>query len=159
MKQSEKIISAIVTVALGVLLIVLRSDFISILLTIGGIALIALGAIDLFNRLVPPAVVKIVAGGLIIFCGWVVVQAALYVLAAALLIAGILLLYDKVKNKVRCRTLLYTILDYASCALLIVVGFLLLFNQGNTVDWVLIVSGILTVAEGSILLVGAFSQD
>lgn len=159
MKQSEKIVSAIVTVALGVLLIVLRSDFISILLTIGGIALIALGAIDLFNRLVPPAVVKIVAGGLIIFCGWVVVQAALYVLAAALLIAGILLLYDKVKNKVRCRTLLYTILDYASCALLIVVGFLLLFNQGNTVDWVLIVSGILTVAEGSILLVGAFSQD
>lgn len=159
MKQSEKIISAIITIALGVLLIVLRSDFISILLTIGGVSLIALGVMDIFNRLIPPAVVKIVAGALIIFCGWVVVQAALYVLAAALLIVGILLLYDKIKNKARCRTLLYTVFDYASCALLITVGFLLLFNQGNTVEWVLIVSGVLTVAEGALLLVGAFSQD
>ena len=102
MKKTEKIVSALLTIALGVLLIVLKGSVISILMTVLGVGLIAFGLVDLCNRLIPPAVVKIVVGAIVILCGWVIVEAVLYVLAAALLIVGILLIYEKIKNKSPC---------------------------------------------------------
>ena len=40
MKKSERLITALITIALGVLLIVLRGDLISILMTVVGLGLI-----------------------------------------------------------------------------------------------------------------------
>ena len=91
MKKTEKIISALLTIALGVLLITLRGKFISILMTVLGLGLIAFAVLDLCNRLVPPAVIKAVVGIVIILCGWTIIEAVLYILAAILLVAGILL--------------------------------------------------------------------
>ena len=93
MKKTEKIISALLTIALGVLLIVLKGNVISILMTVLGLGLITFGVFDFFHNLVPPAVIKTVIGAIVILCGWVIVEAVLYVLAAALFIVGILLLY------------------------------------------------------------------
>ncbi|MBQ8686051.1 MAG: DUF308 domain-containing protein [Clostridia bacterium] len=159
MKKSEKIVTALATIALGVLLIVLRGDLISILMTVLGVGLAAFGVMDLFNRRFPPAIVKLVFGLVVIVCGWVIVEAVLYLVAAVLLIAGILLLYEKIKNKVSCATLFYTLCEYAIPIVFIVIGTLLMFNQGNTVDWVFVVGGIFTVIEGGLLLVGAFADD
>ncbi|MBQ8322348.1 MAG: DUF308 domain-containing protein [Clostridia bacterium] len=159
MKKSEKIISALLTVALGVLLIALRGRFISILMTVLGLGLIAFGILDLINKLIPPSVVKIVAGVVVIVCGWAIVGAVLYVVAGVLLIAGILLLYEKIKCRAHCNTWYRTLCEYAVPALFIVIGILLLFNQGNTVDWVFILSGCFTIAEGGLLLVNALSDD
>lgn len=159
MKKTEKIISALLTIALGVLLITLRGKFISILMTVFGLGLIAFAVLDLCNRLVPPAVIKAVVGVVIILCGWTIIEAVLYILAAILLVAGILLLYEKIKNHVRCNALWQTICQYAVPALFIVIGLLFLFNQGNTVKWVFIVSGIFTVVEGGLLLANAIVED
>ncbi len=159
MKKTEKIISAALTMALGVLLIVLQGRLVSILMTVLGLGLIAFGIMDLINRLFPPAVIKLVIGAVIIFCGWVIVSAVLYLVAAALLIVGILLLYEKIKLRVRGVTLFHTLCEYAVPVLFLVIGGLLLFNQGNTVNWVFIVSGVFTVVEGGILLVNAFSEN
>ena len=159
MKKTEKLIAAALTIALGVMLIVLKGDMISISMTVVGIALLVLGVMDLVNKLIPPAVIKLVAGVVIIVCGWVIVGAVLYILAAMLLIAGILLLYEKIKNRTRCENLFYTVCEYAVPALCILIGTLFLFNQGNGVAWIFIVSGLLTIAEGGLLLVDAFSGD
>ena len=129
MKKSEKIIAAILTMAVGVLLIVQQNNFIGLLMTIAGVCLIVFGALDVLHREIPPAVVKIVVGALIIVCGWVLIEAVLYIVAAILLIAGILLLYDKIKKKVVCDTLLFTALEYAVPSLFILIGFLLLFHH------------------------------
>ena len=77
MKQSEKIISAILTMVVGVLLITMKDNFISILMTIAGGCLIVVGVVDACNRLLPPAVIKIVSGLLLIICGRAVVRAVL----------------------------------------------------------------------------------
>ena len=159
MKKSEKIISALLTVALGVLLIVLRGRFISILMTVLGISLIAVGVFDLINKLIPTAVIKLVCGAIVIICGWAIVGAVLYLMAGLLLIAGILLLYEQIKAKIRCDTWYLTLCQYAVPALFIVIGILLLFNQGNTVHWVFVFSGLLTIAEGGLLLVNALFND
>ena len=99
MKTSEKIISAIVTIAIGVLLLVMKKELIGAFMTVIGISIMVLGLLDLFYRLIPPAVVKLVTGALIILCGRVVVEAVLYIVAAILLIVGILMLYDKIRKR------------------------------------------------------------
>ena len=159
MKKTEKLISALLTIALGILLIVLKGGIISIMMTVLGVALLVFGVIDLVNRLIPPAVVKLVLGVVIIICGWAIVTAVLYLLAACLIVAGILLLYEKIKNRVSCASLWLTVCEYAVPAMLLVIGALLLFNQGNTVNWVFIISGIFTVVEGGLLLVNTLAED
>ena len=152
MKKSEKIIAALLTMALGILFIILKDAFIALLMTIAGVSLIVLGIIDLVNKLVPPAVVKIVAGALVVLCGWVIVEAVLYILAAILLIFGILLLYYNIKNNVRGCTFWETILEYATPSICIAIGILLLFHTGAIVNFVFIASGVLAFLEGCIML-------
>lgn len=159
MKKSERIISAILTMVIGVLLITMKDNFIGLLMTVAGGCLIILGIIDVFHRVVPPAVVKIVVGVLIIVCGWALVRAVLYIVSAILLIGGILILYDKIKRKYRCVSIVYTVCEYAIPSVLIFIGALLLFHQAKAVNLIFILSGIFTVIEGGLLLLDAFSQD
>lgn len=155
MKQSEKIISAIATIAFGIVLIILRATFIEVLMTVAGIVLIALGVMDALRQAIPPAVFKIVVGLIVIICGWTIVEAVLYIVAAVLLIAGALLLYDKLKNKIYCTSFLFTILEYAKPAILLLMGVLLLFNQTGLIDFIFIASGVLTILEGGIIIADA----
>lgn len=159
MTKIQKIISAIATMALGVMFIILRSEIISIAMTVLGLGCIVLGVLDLIEKRVPPAVIKIVTGLIVILCGWVIVGAVLYVLAGVLLIAGILFLYEKLKNRVRCKTWYYTLCEYAVPILCIVIGTLFLFNQGNSVNWVFIVGGSITLVEGGLLFVDAMLTE
>ena len=70
MKKSEKILSAILTMGIGIMLIILKGNFIGVLMTVIGACLIALGLMDFWGRLIPPAVVKSVVGIFIIVCGF-----------------------------------------------------------------------------------------
>lgn len=159
MKKTDKIITALLTIALGVLLIVLRGKLVSILMTVLGLGLVSFGVMDLFSRLFPPAVIKIVIGLVIVLCGWVIVEAVLYVVSALLIIAGILLLYEKIRFRETCATLLFTLCEYAVPAVFLIIGTLLLFNNGGVARWVFYFSGAFTILAGGLLLVGAFSGD
>ena len=159
MKRSEKIITAILTMIFGILLITMQDNFIGILMTIGGICLIVLGAVDIFQRWIPPAVVKIVSGILIIVCGWILVEAVLYVVAALLLIVGILLLYDKIRKRVTCHTPWQTVLEYTMPCICILIGALLLFHQAFALEIIFIITGSLTLIEGGLLLIEAFEEE
>ena len=125
----------------------------------GDICIIVLGVVDIFARAIPPAVVKLVSALLIIICGWALVEAVLYIVAAALLIVGILLLYDKLKNKPTCSTLIAKILEYALPSVMIAIGILLLFCQSAAVNFIFILSGILTLIAGGVLLFSAFYSE
>jgi hypothetical protein len=152
MKQTEKVIAGLLTMAVGILFIVMKGGFINLLMTIIGVSLIVIGCIDIANKLVPPAVVKIVGGFLVIICGWVVTQAVLYILAGVLLVFGILFLYYKIKNYVRPCDIWQTILDFATPVICIAIGLLLLFHSGAVVNFVFVTSGLLAVLEGGIML-------
>lgn len=159
MKKTERIIAAVLTMVVGVLLIAMQDKFIGVLMSIAGGCLIALGVVDLCHRYVPPAVVKIISGVLIIVCGWVLVEAVLYIIAAMLLIAGILLLYDKIKKRVACDTVFKTVLEYALPSVFIVIGCLLLFHQAFAIEIIFVITGILTLLDGTILLLEAFEEE
>ncbi len=160
MRKSEKILSAIVVMALGLLFVILRGGFISMIMTVAGVGLIVIGVMDLIQRNVPSAVIKIVSGVLIIIAGWAVVAAVLYILAALLLISGILWLYAEIRRREKCSSVWAALLQFVRPALCIAVGLLLLFQQSEIIDIILICSGVLIMIEGGLLLIQALnSQD
>lgn len=159
MKKTEKIVTALVTIAVGMLLIFLRGDLIKIVMTVLGLGLIALGVIHLFEKQIPLAVIKLAGGVLIIVCGLTVVGIVLYILAVALVVCGILLLYEKIKSRSCQKNTFSHLSQYVTAIFFIVVGLLLFFNQSNTVEWIFIVSGVLTIGEGGVLLFSALIDD
>ena len=159
MKKSEKIITAILTMVIGVFLIVMQDSFVGILMTVAGVCLLVLGVMDIINRMVPPAVVKMTVAVLIIMCGWLLVEAVLYVAAAILLIFGILLLYDKIRKRYRCETPWQTVLEYGIPSGIILIGGLLLIHQAIAIEIILIVCGILAFIEGGAVLLQALEED
>ena len=159
MKTSEKVVSAVLTIVLGILLVVLPNRIVEICMTVLGIVLIVSGILNLIDKMVMPAVVKIVVGALIILCGWVLVSAVLYIVAALLLIYGILQLYARIKLKVKGARVIDTVLAYAAPIVCIVIAFFLFFNQGATLRWVFIVAGIFTIIEGALMLANAFTKN
>jgi hypothetical protein len=144
---------------LGIALLILRGSLISVLMSVVGIVFIAFGIIQWIKGQIVLAIIKAVIGIVLIICGWTVVSAVLYVLAAAVMITGILLLYEQLKNQGCGATLLQKIAAFAYPIVCILIGFFLLFNNGNEAQWVFIVSGSLTVLEGGLLLLSAFALD
>ena len=99
MKKTEKIVCAGAIMLFGVLFILLKSDLMSVLVTILGMAVFVFGIIDIVNQKIAWAVGKLIFGALIIVCAWTLLEAVLYLLAAGLLVLGILLLYDLIRYK------------------------------------------------------------
>lgn len=159
MKKTEKVVVALLTLLLGIALLILRGSLISVLMTVIGIVFIAFGIIQWLRGQIVLAIIKAVIGIVLIICGWAVVSAVLYVLAAAVMITGILLLYEQIKNQHCGATLLQKIAAFAYPIVCILIGFFLLFNEGNEAQWVFIVSGSLTVLEGGLLLLSTFTLD
>ena len=152
MTKSEKLISAILTILVGVLFIAFKAGVVGWAMTVFGVVLIVGGVLNLVDHIVPPAVVKIVMGVVVIVFGWTLMSAVLYVFAAVLLIYGILQIYDLVVNKIK------NVWGYLSPVFLVVIAVCLLFNQGGTINWVFVVSGIFLIIEGALLLVSAFDN-
>jgi hypothetical protein len=159
MKRTEKIIAAVLTMVVGVLLIVMKDKFIGVLTTVIGLGLIVFGIVDIIGGGVPPAVVKMVGGLLVILCGWLVVEAVLYLLSAVTLILGILILYDKIKGRACGNTWWNTALAYAPAGLCIAIGLLLLFHKCLSPTLIFIGCGIFALIEGGILLFNVFWEE
>ena len=159
MKKSEKIIAAVLTIIIGVLLMVLKGKFVGVISVVAGISLIVLGLVDLFADGVAPAVVKIVVGLMVIICGFAVVRAVVYVVSAALLIVGILLLYDKLKNGTRCMDVSQKICEIALPSICILIGILLLFHNAKLMNMIFVICGILSLVEGGLILFNALGED
>ncbi len=158
MKKIEKIIAAALTMAFGILFMLLKSNLIGVLMTILGTALIVFGVIDLLNKTVPLAIFKIFFGALIIVLGWVLFTAVLYVLAVGLLIVGIIVLYDLLRYKRSSFSLKDTdsLIRLAEPLLCIIIGLVLLFKP---LDWVFITAGVFIFLEGSVLLFNAIKNE
>ena len=158
MKKSEKIITALVVMLLGILLLVMKDNFIGIIMTLAGVCFIVLGIVDILAQSVATASLKIVCGIFVAVSGWLLVQAVLYIVAAVLLGLGVILLYQLLKNMGWGYDWWCVVCEYAIPALCILIGGLLLFHKnGGTA--ILIVCGILAVLMGAVILFNALWED
>lgn len=156
--SSDKMIEGALTILLGILFLILQGEVIKVAMTILGVVLIVMAVLDLLDHQTFPAIVKAVFGVVVLIFGLALTTAALYVLAAVLLIWGIYELYAKLKIHLKGNSVGLTVMLYIAPVLNIVLGLLLLFNQSGTVAWVFIVVGVLLIIDGVMLLCDAFSK-
>ena len=159
MKASERIIFALVTIALGVLLVAWRAEIIQVLMTVLGIALLVLGVLDWVGQDAKRAMIKLFLGVLSVAFGWLLVAAVSYVLASALILFAVYLAVDffRCGNKI-CLTFRSVSL-WIKPLLLFFMGLFLFLNNGGEAEWAFVLVGVLSVPLGGVLLVEAFVND
>lgn len=159
MRRKEDIISAIFSMLIGVMLIVMKGQVVSIAITVFAVIVLISAIIDLVNKLINSAIVKAVIGVCILIFGWVFVSVALYLLAAAIIIMGLLRIVNMHKILPEDMTHQQKLFAYIRPAITVLAGICLLFNQGGAVNWVFILTGVLLVAEGVLDVADALKKQ
>lgn len=159
MEKFSKFIPSVVTIAIGLLLLIMRAGIVKILLTVLGVMFIVMGIMDAVQKKdVPGCVIKCVIGAVIIVLGWLVVEVMLYILGALLVIVGVLGIVKLVQRHTKGDTLLATISAYLVPSLYVVIGILLFFNQAGFVDVIFIITGVIVLVNGIIQLVNTIKE-
>lgn len=146
-KISDATVYAILYILLGVLFVVFKSSMLNWLLTIAGIALIALGVFDIVRKNLYTGIIEAIVGIVLIVGGWVFVEIVLIVLGAALIVKGAVALVGLIQ--VHSKNAMAII----SQILTIVVGVLLIVSKWVMLDWFFIVLGVICIVDGFFALI------
>ena len=151
MTKTERLIVSIATIAIGVLFIVLQDVTVQVATSIAGVLILVLGVLDLLYKEMVVGMIKFLFGILVLVFGWWITSAVLYVLAVAVLVLAAWWVYEL--WNVRCIRFGASALAwrYLQPAILIAIGTLLFFHQGENTGWLFVLTGILTVLEGALL--------
>lgn len=151
--DGNKLLEGGIMILLGILFLLLKGEtIIHVAMTIFGVALLVLAILDFLDHLTLPAIIKTVFAVVVLVFGWALVDVALIVLAAVILIWGIYELYLKLRVHLKGRNTLSTILLYITPILDILLGLLLLFNRGGTIAVISVIVGVLLIIDGVMLI-------
>ncbi len=155
--QSNKLLTSVITIVLGVLLMVWKTSIISIAITLFGVYLIILGILDLVNKKdETTAIIKLIVGVAAILLAWLLTAVAVITLGVILMLHGITLILDIIKSNKQVKGLVPTIMLWAVPVISIVAGLFIAFGSG--MDWAFIVVGVIVIIEGMISLVQALTE-
>lgn len=152
MKLSNKFITALTAILVGMMFVVMKGEVVSLAMTVLGIAVIVMGILDFVKKDSKSGIVKIIVGVIIIACGWAFVSVALYVVSALMIIYCAMNLLSSLKTDGYPMSVVQTIRTYAKPIIGLIAGICLFFNQGGTVAWVFVLTGIIFVVEGVLML-------
>lgn len=157
MLKSNKLISAILTVVLGLLFIVFKGVVIGWAMTVFGVALIVMGVLDVLKQNVVPGVVRAAIGVLVILLGWLLIDVAIIIMGVVLIAYGVLQVLEILKEKGNNKSVVAMLLQYAQPVINIVIGICLLF--GNAVDWICIIAGVIFLIQGILALLDFLKKN
>lgn len=157
MKKTSNLISAIMTLALGILCLILKQDVVTIALTVVGVVLIVTAVLELIRQSVASGIIKAVLGIAVLVVGYLILNIALKVIGVVVLVYAILELVKRILAVIKGKSgkLWTTILGFIYPALCVVASVLLITSTGEAVSWAIIVAGVLFVVEGVIALIEA----
>ena len=148
MNQKENMATAFVSILLGVLLITLRDRVIGAAITVLGVAVLVSAVADFLAKLTNTAIIKAVVGVSILVFGWMFVDLALYILAAGIILMGLLQISGIHRFSPVNLTTQEKLVAYMRPVVMVLAGACLLFNKNGTLAWVFVVTGILLVVQG-----------
>ena len=151
MNQKGNVASALGSILLGILLIVMKGKIITAAITLLAVFVIVGAIMDFVAGLVNYGIVKSVAG----ICILVFASLAFYILAAGIILMGLLQISSIKKTMPVNLTVGERFQEYFKPGLMVVAGACLLFNQSGTIAWAFIATGVLLVINGIMTLVGA----
>lgn len=155
MDKRTNIISAAITIIIGLLLMILQGRVISIVLTVCAVAVLVSAVMDFIGKKMESGAIKAVIGVCILIFGWAFVELAFYILAAAIIIMGITQIINIRKYGPHGVTVKDNVFIYGKSVLTVIAGACLLFNQGGAINGVFIATGILLIVEGVMELIAA----
>lgn len=142
-KISTNLITAILTVVLGIMLLLFKDTVIDIAMTVIGVGLIVWAVFDFLDKNPSSAIVKAIVGVVIIVLGWLITDIVLYVLAGILLAYAVYEIYLLIKAKRKTWEAFVQPILFAVIAVLF-------FLKGF--DWSFIVAGVILIIQGAVAL-------
>lgn len=168
-KKTNYIISALITLALGITLIIYRAQVISWVLLIIGALLVIFGIIDLTKKRIIGALIFLFLGASVIVSVLglnqfgvevakifnVIVTIILYALGVFLIIIGIFAVIKLINAHNTYSSPFSMMFSYLIPVIYIFIGICLFFNQTGIVNLFFLIAGIMLVIQGTLYLVVA----
>ncbi len=149
-KSKSELFSSLLYIAIGVLLMIFRSQTLGWAMTIAGIIFIISGILDIVKKNWAGGAVSLIIGIAILVLGWVAAKIVLLVLGILIAIKGIVASIDVLKkSKKNALEVVFPILS-------VIVGLMLAF--GNGLDIMILIVGALLLIDGVIGLIGALKK-
>lgn len=152
MKFINKSIIGILAIVVGVLFVVMKGEVLSLALTLLGIGAIAMGIMDIVKQSTKTGIVKLIFGAAVIVFGWLFVNIALTVIAVLLIVYCIANLASNLKIDGYSMSGVQKFRTFFKPLTGLVAGICLLFNQGGTVAWTFVITGLIFIADGIMML-------
>ena len=160
MTKLSQYISALMTLILGVLFVVLKGEVVGFAITVFGVILIITAAIELLRFKIGSGIIKAILGIAVMTFGWMLIDIALLVIGIVLVLFGVL---EFVKRFIRLfrKTnvkLIGKILGFISPLFSIVAGYFLITSSGDAVGLAVVIGGVLLIVNGVLALVEALAS-
>lgn len=145
--KNSNAILAVTLIAVGVIFCALRSEFVSVLLSVVGTLVVLLGIFDLIEKHWTMGGVEIAVGIIVIVCGWLLIDVSLLMLGIVLCIYAVyslisqISLFKHAKTSDKVFILLSPIVRF-------VLGILLIVSRWYMFDAIFIVLGVMLVLYG-----------
>ena len=149
-KSNSELFSALLYIAIGVLLIIFRSQTLGWAMTIAGAVFVISGVLDVIKQNWAGGAVSLIIGIAILVLGWVAAQIVLLVLGIMIAVKGIVALLNALKKKgANALEIVFPILT-------VVIGVMLAF--GNGLDVMILIAGCLLAIDGVLGLIGSIRK-
>ncbi len=143
-KIPEGLITSLFMLALGILFLIMKSGVIGLAVTILGVALLVSAVLDFLNKDTATCIVKAIIGVCVLVFGHLFVDVAVIVVAAVVLVYGVLELYELIKAKKKDAAC------YIKPVVIVVIAAALLISKWLVFDWLFIIIGVLFLIEGGL---------
>lgn len=156
--KNLNIVYGIGLIATGIIFCILRSSFVSAMLTVAGVMLAIVGTINLIGKKWVEGGIEIALGIVVITCGWTVVDIALLVLGIVLCAYAVYMLISQISTfkRANVKDKVFILLNPI---ILFIIGILFIVAKWYMVDAVFITLGTIAILQGLALLFKHDSSD
>lgn len=146
-RQNSNITSPLLYIALGVLLMIFKTQMLNWAMTLAGLFFVASGILGLLRGRTVTGIINIALGVIVLVVGWTLVSIVLLVLGIFIAAKGVISLIETLKAPHKSA------LRVVFAALTIAIGVALAF--GNLLGNLIVFIGVLLVIDGILGLIGA----
>ena len=159
MKKTSQFISALMTLVIGILFVILKAEVVGICITVIGIALIVTAVLDLIKKSIVSGIVKALLAAAVLIIGWLLLDLALVILGIVLLVYGILEIFKTIVAAVKDKNskALTIVLGLVEPVICVIASVFLITNTGSAITWTVIVAGILLIIDGALGVIRALT--
>lgn len=158
MKKTSQLISAAMTLALGILFVILKAEVIGICITVLGVALLITSVLDLIRKSIVSGIVKALLAVAVLLIGWLLLDLALLILGIVLAVYGVLEIVKTIVASVKSKKvkILDVILGLVEPIICTAAGVLLITSRGTAMNVTVLIAGIFLIVDGVLSVIRAF---